>query len=171
MRAREPQPAKDTSIADRQLHPVLKAAMECLDLSLEAELARYRRERSTKPHPVQRFFIRHDPSADRPEVLLEANSALLAASQIPSALPGSPADPAPGLPGYGDREGSAALPSGLLGDGSLGSEEPGAIDLGSDSDLALKDARPLVERSALEVGSMLNVAETCLLYTSDAADE
>ncbi|GAB4349352.1 MAG: hypothetical protein Fur0042_16620 [Cyanophyceae cyanobacterium] len=75
--------------ADPQvLHPKLQAALDCLEVNLEAELARYRRSRPQKGGIVRRFLVRLSGTGEPEAVPLPLQGGKTsAAAALPAAQP------------------------------------------------------------------------------------
>lgn len=102
------------SAGEGSLNPTLRRALECMEVNLDAELARYRRHAKPRPGIMRRFFIRTpDGSGESgPPEILGSTTALLspapnaasARALVASGTPAVPADPkASALAVSGDR--------------------------------------------------------------------
>lgn len=65
-----------SSTAD-YLHPNLRTALGCMDINLEAELARYRRQRPPRAGVIRRFFLRPGAPLQREELTAIATGGAL----------------------------------------------------------------------------------------------
>jgi hypothetical protein len=84
--------------ATPDLHPVLQSALGCLEVQLDEELARYRRQRQGRPSPVNRRLSLSAKSKHRPLDLIAIKPS--AASASPSTPPDPPAPPPPASQTY-----------------------------------------------------------------------
>jgi hypothetical protein len=78
--------ASRASVDPQVLHPKLQAALDCLEVNLEAELARYRRSRPQKGGIVRRFLVRLSGSGEPEAVPLPLQGKSPAAA-LPAAQP------------------------------------------------------------------------------------
>lgn len=65
-----------SSTAD-YLHPTLRTALGCMDINLEAELARYRRQRPPRAGVIRRFFLRPGAPLQKEELTAIATGGAL----------------------------------------------------------------------------------------------
>lgn len=79
--------ASRASVDPQVLHPKLQAALDCLEVNLEAELARYRRSRPQKGGIVRRFLVRLSGTGEPEAVPLPLQAGKTSAAALPAAQP------------------------------------------------------------------------------------
>ncbi|TAD75128.1 MAG: hypothetical protein EA001_14565 [Oscillatoriales cyanobacterium] len=84
-RPARPQPAR--SETEPTLHRRLSLALECVELDLEAELARYRRQRGPRQGIVRRFFLKPPERWGEPPMLASAEALEASGALVPQPPP------------------------------------------------------------------------------------
>lgn len=84
-RTARPQPAR--SETEPTLHRRLSLALECVELDLEAELARYRRQRGPRQGIVRRFFLKPPERWGEPPMLASAEALEASGALVPQPQP------------------------------------------------------------------------------------